>query len=95
MTMKDAYARKLQSQLDQWSAEVNKLQMKAHLAGEDAAWKIEKEAADLKWRLGLAQDKLDALKARGGHALDDLRASLERNWQSLDMSVKSAASRFG
>jgi len=94
MSMKEAYEKKLQSQLDQWNAEIDKLKAKADAAEADAQLKYYKQIEELRSMQAAANEKLDQLKEAGDDAWEDLKAGIDSALDSLSGAIKSAASRF-
>lgn len=95
MNMKKAYEQKLQAQLDEFGAEISKLQAKADQASADARLEYHKQIEELHTMQREAGNKLAQLKESGDDAWEDLKAGIDRAWTSLGSSVKSAAARFG
>lgn len=94
MSMKEAYEKKLQSQLDEWHAEIDMLKAKADSAEADVQLEYYKQIEELRSMQETASEKLVELKDASDDAWEDLRAGLDSAWHSLSLSVKSAASRF-
>ena len=94
MSMKEAYEKKLQGQLDGWSADIDKLKAKADSAEADAQLEYYKQIEELRSMQEAANDKLDELKEAGDEAWEDLKAGMDSAWDSLRSSIKSATSRF-
>lgn len=94
MSMKDAYEQKLQAQLDEWGAEIDKLKAKADNAEADAQLEYYKQIEELRSMQETATNKLAELKDAGDDAWEDLKAGIDSAWDSLGNSLKSAASRF-
>lgn len=94
MSKKEAYEKKLKSQLDEWSADIDKLKAKADSAEGDAQLEYYKQIEELRSMQDDAGKKLDELKEAGDGAWEDLKAGLDSAWDSLSNSVKSAKSRF-
>ncbi len=94
MSMKDAYERKLQAQLDGWSAEIDKLKAKADKGQADAQLEYYKQIEELRSMQESATNKLFELKNAGDDAWEDLKAGIDSAWDSLGNAMKSAASRF-
>jgi len=92
--MKEAYEQKLQAQLDEWSAEIDKLKAKADSAEADAQLEYYKRIEELRSMQETAANKLTGLKDAGDDAWEDLKAGIESAWDSLGNALKSAASRF-
>ncbi len=94
MSMKEAYEKKLQAQLDEWEAGIDKLQAKADQAEAEAKIDYYKQIEELRAMKEAAGKKLSELQATGDDAWEDLKAGVESSWASLRNAVKSATSRF-
>lgn len=94
MSMKEAYQKKLQAQLDEWSAQIDQLKAKAGQTGADAQIAYEKQIKELRSMQEAARDKLTELKKTGDDAWEDLKAGMDSAWNSLENAVKLAMSRF-
>lgn len=92
--MKEAYEKKLQAQLDEWSADIDKLKAKADSAEADVQLEYYKQIEELRSMQETAVDKLIELKDASDDAWEDLKAGIESAWDSLGNVLKSAASRF-
>lgn len=94
MSMKEAYEKKLQGKLDEWSAEIDKLKAKADSAEADAKLEYYKQIEELQSMQDAASKKLDELKEASDDAWEDLKAGIDSAWDSLSRSIKAAVSRF-
>ena len=94
MDIKEAYEQKLQAQLDQWKADIDKLKAKANEADADAKIEYYNQIDKLQAMQETARNKLTELKESGDDAWDDLKAGIESAWDSLGNALKSAKSRF-
>ena len=94
MSEKDAYERKLQAQLDKWSAEIDRLKAMAEGASADAHIRYHKEIEDLRQQKNAADNKLSELRRASGDAWKDMKSGLDEAWESLANSVKTASARF-
>ncbi|MDQ1325405.1 MAG: hypothetical protein QG564_529 [Campylobacterota bacterium] len=94
MSMKEAYEQKLQAQLDEWGAEIDKLKAKADSAEADVQLKYYKQIEQLQSMKDTAVDKLIELKDTGDDAWEDLKAGIENAWDSLGSVLNSFASKF-
>ncbi|QSR34526.1 coiled coil domain-containing protein [Marinobacterium iners] len=94
MAMKEAYEKKLQAQLDEWSAEIDRLKAKADSQEADAQLKYYKEIEELRSLQAAANDKLVELKDSSDDAWEDLKAGVDSARDSLGHALRSAASRF-
>ncbi|WP_351089440.1 coiled coil domain-containing protein [Shewanella sp. S1-49-MNA-CIBAN-0167] len=86
--------KKLRAQLDQWSAEIDKLKAKADNAEADAKIEYYKQIEELRTMQKSANSKLTELKESSDGAWEELKAGMDGAWNSLGNSLKSATSRF-
>ncbi|GGB89200.1 hypothetical protein GCM10011352_13980 [Marinobacterium zhoushanense] len=94
MSRKEAYQKKLQAQLDEWDAEINKLKAKADAAEADTRLEYYKHIDELRSMQESVRNRLAELKASSDDAWDDIKAGIDSAWDSLSNALKSAASRF-
>ncbi|MFT6907483.1 MAG: uncharacterized coiled-coil DUF342 family protein [Oleiphilaceae bacterium] len=94
MGMKEEYEQKLQAQLNEWSAEIDKLKAKADGAEADAQLEYYKKIEGLQAMQESVNNKLAELKDAGDDAWVDLKAGIDNARDSLGNALKSAASRF-
>lgn len=92
--MKEAYEKKLQAQLDEWSADIDKLKAKADSAEANAQLEYYKQIEELRSMQDAAVDKLIELKDASDDSWEDLKAGIESAWDSLGNVLNSVASRF-
>jgi outer membrane murein-binding lipoprotein Lpp len=91
---KEAYVEKLQAKMDEWNAEIKKLEAKARQAEADSKINYEKEVEELRAKRRDLEEKMSQVRESGEGAWQDLKTGIESAWQSLDTAIKSAASRF-
>jgi len=94
MSMKESYLQKLQVQLNQWSAKIDKLKAMADKADADARLEYYEQIDELRVKQAAANIKLRELTDASDDAWEDLKAGIESAWLSLGDSVKDAAARF-
>jgi hypothetical protein len=94
MSKREAYEHKLQAQLDEWAAEIQKLKARAERAEAEAQLEYYRQIDRLKEEQQKAQAQLDELRQASEQAWDDLRAGVERAWEDFGQAVKKATSRF-
>lgn len=92
--MKESYQKKLQAELDQWSADIDKLKAKANKAESDIKLEYYEQVEALRVKQEEAKEKLSELKAASDDAWEDLKAGTESAWHALGNAVKNASSRF-
>lgn len=94
MSTKEAYEKKLQAQLDEWSAEIDKLKAKANAAEADAQLEYQRKVDELRSMQETASTQLAELKAAGSDAWEEMKDGIDKAWSSLESTLKSAASKF-
>jgi uncharacterized coiled-coil DUF342 family protein len=94
MGMKEAYQQKLEAQLAEWKADINKMKAKADKADADTQLEYYKRIEELRSKQESAQEKLEELKEASGDAWEELKAGVELALGSLGEAVKSASSKF-
>jgi predicted RNase H-like nuclease (RuvC/YqgF family) len=91
---RDAYVQKLKAQLDEWNADINKLEAKADQAEVRAKIEYHKRIADLRARRKEVEDNIGELQQAGEGAWEDLKQGLENSWEILKASFTKAKSEF-
>lgn len=86
MSMKESYEKKLQAQLDEWSADIDKLKAKADKAEANVQIAYYKQVDELRSMQKAASQKLAELKGAGDDAWEELKASIEKTWDRLAMN---------
>ena len=94
MSMKESYEKKLQAQLDEWSADIDKLKARADKAEANVQIAYYKQVDELRAMQKTARQKLADLKDAGDDAWEELKTSIEKTWDKLGHELKSAISRF-
>ncbi|MDY6823548.1 MAG: hypothetical protein SWH68_07090 [Thermodesulfobacteriota bacterium] len=91
---RDAYVQKLKAKMDEWNAEIDKIEVKADQAEAEAKIEYEKQLADLRAKRKDVEEKIAELQQAGDGAWGDLKVGMDSALDSLRNAVKSAASRF-
>ncbi|EXJ14973.1 sll1863 family stress response protein [Imhoffiella purpurea] len=94
MTDREAYVEKLKAKLDEWDAEIDKLEAKAKSVGADAEVKYHEQIAKLKEHRAEASSRLAELRSASGDAWQDIRDGAQRASDALGEALKSAWSKF-
>ncbi len=92
--MKDDYQQKLEAQLAEWDAEINKLKAKADKVEADAKIEYHNQMENLQARRQTLEKKLEELQQAGDDAWEDLKSGVENAWSEFEKAVKSAVSNF-
>ena len=91
MNKKEAYAQELQTQLDEFSAEIDRLKARADKAEEP--WHRQ-QVEMLQEKHRQAKAKLGELREAGDDAWDDVKEGITNALDAVGKAVKSAAKRF-
>jgi len=91
MGKKTEYEKKLQIQLDEFSAEIDRLKARADKA-EEPWHRQQVEMVQEKHRQ--AKEKLAELGDAGDDAWEDMKEGITTAWNAVGNAVKSAAKRF-
>lgn len=94
MSDKELYQQKMQAQLDEWKAEVDKLKAKASGASADAQLEMNKQIKALESKIEEGKAKLSELAKAGEDAWESIKDGVESAWGSLKSAVSDAASKF-
>jgi chromosome segregation ATPase len=91
---RDAYVQKLKARMDEWNAEIDKIEAKADQAEAESRIEYQKQLENLRARRKEVEDKMAELQQAGDGAWEDLKAGIESARDALGNALKSAASRF-
>ena len=91
---RDAYVRKVKAKLDEWNAEIDKLEAKARQKEAEIKTDYQERIDVLETKREEANDKLAALQSAGDAAWQDLKSGVELAASALGEAVKSARTRF-
>lgn len=94
MSDRDVYVEKMKAKLDEWNADIDKLQAQAKIAEADARADYDKQLEEMRKQRNEAQAKLKEAQKASDAAWDDMRKGMETAWESISSSFQSAMSRF-
>jgi predicted RNase H-like nuclease (RuvC/YqgF family) len=94
MNRKQAYQEKLSTKLDEWKAEIDKLEAKADQVESEAKIQYYRNVEQLRAQQEIARHKLANLQQASDDTWDDLKSGADIAWKNLGTAVKSAAARF-
>ncbi len=94
MSTKDEYIAKLKTQLDEWSADIDELEVQAHLAKAELKDKYAVQIAELKAKRDEAEGKVSELQEAAGDAWEELKKGGEEAWGSIVKAVAEARKKF-
>ena len=94
MDDKEAYQKKLQAQLDEWQANIDKLVAQAREAQADAQVRYNEEIEELRKRRDALESKLHEVQNAQAAAWSDIRAGADKAWDEMSKSMQAAWKRF-
>jgi len=94
MSEKELYQQKLQAQLEEWKAEIDKLKAKAAGASADAQLEMNRHIGALEGKIEEGKSKLAELAAIGEDAWESVRENMESSWGTLKSAFGDAISKL-
>lgn len=91
---REAYVNKLKAQIDEWDAEVAKLEAQAKKAQADVQARYMEEVDKLNKRLAEGREMMKQIQNANEAALKDLMDGAERMWDSFEEAFRKARSRY-
>lgn len=91
---RDAFVKKMQAKLDEWNAEIDKLEAQSRQKEADLQQDYQRRIAELKTQRQEARQKLEKLQNAGESAWEDLKSGVELAAGALGDALKSARARF-
>ena len=83
MTNREAYLKKLEAQLDEWSAELEKLKAKGKEASADLSIKYNRQVEEFGQKMDAARSHAKTLKEASDDAWEDMKGGAEAAWSEL------------
>ena len=93
-TTRDAYVQKIKAKLDEWNAEIDRLEAQARQKEADAQTRLQEQIDQVKAKRRAAEEKLDDVRQAGGDAWEDLKSGVELAAEAVGDALRSARSRF-
>jgi len=94
MSERTQYVEKAKARIDQWNADIEKLQAKANEAKADAKIEYEDQLKELRAQRDEAKAKLEEMAEASDSAWDDMKAGFERVWEKASNAFENAKERF-
>jgi len=91
---REHYLEKIESRLEVWGEEIEKLRNKADQLGSEARGRYRGQIEELRARQEAARKKLDDLRKAGGEAWEDLRNGAEAAVDELKKGVEGAIAKL-
>ena len=94
MSTRDQYIEKFKAKLDEWNAEIDRLEARGRQAEADSRIKYEKELSDLREKRDAAREKLEEIQHSSDDAWQDLKRGADDAWSAARDALAQAAERF-
>lgn len=94
MTDHTAYAEKMKAKIDEWAAEIEKLQARSGQIQTQAKAEYEKQIAELKKRQADAEASWKKMQAAGEASWADMRSAFETSFNAFTEAARNASKRF-
>ena len=94
MSEKSAYQAKLEAQLEEWRADMEKMQARAKQLNAEARVEYERQLAALQRRQEDAAERLRAMRRANEEAWEDMRKGAEKAWDDMAAAMRDAMSRY-
>jgi DNA repair ATPase RecN len=91
---REAFIQKLKEKIDEWNADLEKLQARAEQASGEARIKYQQQIEDLHRKRAVMEEKMTQLRSAGEGAWQDVKTGAEIAWGSMSEALSSAMQRF-
>lgn len=94
MSKKELYKQKMQAQLDEWEAEVDRFKAKASGASANVQLELNKEINAMKGKIEQGKTKLAEIADASEDSWESIKEGVDSAWDSLRAAVSDAKSKF-
>lgn len=94
MSKKELYIQKMQAQLGEWEAEVDRFKAKASGASANVQMELNKEIGALKGKIEQGKTKLAEISDASEDAWESIKEGADSAWDSLKVAVNDAKAKF-
>lgn len=94
MSKKELYEQKMQAQLDEWQAEVDRFNAKASGASAKIQLELNEEINALEGKIKQGKAKLAEVTAASEDAWESIKEGVDSAWDSLKSAVSDAKAKF-
>jgi len=91
---KENYQHKIESQLDEWRADIDRLREKAKNATSEAKLKYQDNIDKLELKMDEGKSKLKALKESSGEAWDAVKEGADSIWDTMKATFAEVKERL-
>jgi chromosome segregation ATPase len=94
MSTRDAYVQKMKAALDEWNAELSRLEARAAAAQADARIKYKAQIESVRKQRDAGRAKLRELESASEAAWRDMQRGFESAWDDIHRAAREALRRF-
>lgn len=94
MSTKQAYKQKIDAQMNEWRAEIDKLRARFNKADADTKIETEREIGRLEAKFDAAKAKMSELSDAGDEAWESLRKGIDSSLDSMKGAFQEAKAKF-
>jgi len=94
MSDRDAYVEKMKAKLDEWNAEVSKLEARSRGAQADMRQQFEKNLEELRRRRDEAEQQLREMQQASEESWKHFRSGMEKAWDDVNKAFRDAMESF-
>lgn len=94
MTDKQSYEKKLEANLEEWQANIDKLRAQAKQASADAQIEYEKQIEALRKRRDEMEAKLSEIRDAQAAAWTDIKGGVDKAWDEMSKAMQDAWKRM-
>lgn len=94
MKKRDEYIAVLHQKIDEWNNDIDRLKENADKIDAESRVELLEQIQSLKDKRDEMETKATKLGQSGAEAWEDIKSGLDLAWESMNVAVKSATSRF-
>lgn len=94
MPQNDQYIEKIKARLDQWNAEIDKLEARSKEAEADTKIEYQKQLDGLREQRDRAEAQLEEIRNATDEAWSELESGFDKAWQDISTAFDNAFSKF-
>jgi chromosome segregation ATPase len=94
MSKRDAYVETLKARIDEWNADIAKLEARAKEAEASGRAEYHEQLNELRERRDEGLEQMKKAQESGDAAWDDMHAGFEAAWESISNAFQNAMRRF-
>ena len=91
---KENYQSKIEAQLDEWRADIDRLRERAKNAKADSKVKYQESIDKLELKMSEGRSKLKDLKESGGEAWEEIKKGADSIWDTMKATFKEVKEKF-